>query len=159
MPKIPAVPFWVRCAVVALIGYLLFYYGRTVERQACKLNLTTGALASTASALGVSESRRGQEPKPARRHPMNSSRPSWPWPSSAMLLSLLVSACASNSPPLCSEPVNVAPRAIPPLSKAARQSPPSEPYLERAKQNSERWQQQLQSTSQPASSAQPSTTR
>lgn len=74
------------------------------------------------------------------------------WSISAISLQLLLSACASTSQQPCSAP-SVAPRAIPPLSKAAKQRQPSEPYLQRAKRDTESWQQQLQSTSQPASDA------
>jgi len=77
---------------------------------------------------------------------------------SVMLLPLLLSACASNSPPPSESPT-VAPRTIPPLIEAARQSPPSEPYLERVRRNIEKWAEQLQSISQPDSSAKPATTR
>lgn len=79
------------------------------------------------------------------------------WWISATLLTWLLAGCASSSPRPCSAP-SVAPMAIPPLSKAARQQQPSEPYLLRAKRDTESWQQQLQSTSQPASAAKPSTT-
>lgn len=76
---------------------------------------------------------------------------------SAMLLLVLLSGCAASSPKPSESPA-VAPRKIPQLSKAARQSPPSEPYSLRAKRAIEQWRQTLESTSPPASSASASTT-
>lgn len=70
-----------------------------------------------------------------------------------MGLVLPLMLCACSSPPQSGAPLNVAPRVIHPLSKAAKQQQPSVPYLLRAKQNSERWQKQLQSTSAQDSSA------
>lgn len=75
-----------------------------------------------------------------------------------MLLPLLLMVCACSSQPRSAEQPKAAPRVIPPLSKAARQSTPSQPYLLRAKRNSEAWQKQLSSTESPASAAKPNTT-
>lgn len=73
-----------------------------------------------------------------------------------MLPTLLLTACAAQQPTQCDAP-SVAPKAIPKLSEAAKQSKPSVPYLERAKKNRERWQKQLSDTSARASDAKTST--
>lgn len=88
---------------------------------------------------------------------MTTSKPFASWWISVMLLLVLLSGCAASSPKPSESPA-VAPRKIPPLSKAARQSQPSEPYSLRAKRDIEKWRLTLESASPPASSASASTT-
>ena len=74
-----------------------------------------------------------------------------------MLLPLLLSGCGSVFVKPSTAP-NVPERQIPPLSKAARQSTPSEPHLQRVRRNIEQWEQMLLSVTPPVDGAKGSTT-